>query len=107
MIDVLNEELIDLRRAAKLPPFANGKTGKPAHIASLYRHVLNGARAANGERIRLETVRTPGGLRTSRQAVERFIRSLTNPDIPMDAPLPSQRVKQIDAAEARLVAAGF
>lgn len=79
-IDVLSEDLIDLKDAAKAQPFRNPRTRKPAHIASIYRYVEKGARAANGQRIRLETIRTPRGLMTSRQAIVRFIAALTDPE---------------------------
>jgi hypothetical protein len=105
MIDVLSEDLIDLREACGLRVFKNTKTGKPAHIASMYRHIMRGARAANGERIRLEVVRTPSGLRTSREAVARFIAALTDPDA--TAPTPRARRRQIAQAEAELAGAGF
>ena len=107
MIDPLNEELIDLQAACSLPPFRNPKTGKPCHKSALYRHVLRGSRAANGDRVRLDVVRTPSGLRTSREAVLRFIRALTDPDTPLP-PIPTKnRAKQQEAAVAELVAAGF
>jgi len=106
MIDVLNEDLIDLREAAGLPPFRNRRTRKPAHSASIYRYAQTGAKASNGEKIRLETVKVPAGLVTSRQAVERFIRALTDPDADPSEPTPLQRRKQIDAARTRMAAAG-
>jgi hypothetical protein len=107
MFDVLNEDLIDLRAACREKPFRHRKTGKPAHISSMYRHVMRGARAANGERVRLETVRTPSGLRTSREAVQRFIAALTDPHA--DAPPPRSRVRerQQAGAVAELMQDGF
>jgi len=80
MIDVFSEQLIDLHAACRLPPFRNVQTGKPAHISSMYRNILRGAVGACGERIKLETVRTPGGIRTSLEAVQRFCNELTHPD---------------------------
>lgn len=106
MIDIQTEDLMDLKEAAREPVFRSPKTKKPAHVASIYRHVLRGGRAANGERVKLETIRTPSGLRTSRQAVERFIAALTNPDA-APAPTPSQRRREIEAAEKRLELAGI
>jgi Protein of unknown function (DUF1580) len=105
-IDIETETLIDLRAAATLPVFRN-RTGKSAHISSVYRFVMRGARAANGQRIRLETVRVPSGLRTSREAVQRFIAELTDPDHPIPAPRTAARKRQIAAAENELVEAGF
>jgi len=105
MIDVLTEDLIDLRTACCERPFRHGRTGKPAHISSLYRHVLRGARAANGERIRLETVLTPSGRRTSREAIQRFIAALTEPGLP--PPTTARRDREREAAEQELAEAGF
>lgn len=105
MIDVVNETLLGLREACREQVFRNRLTGKPAHIASLYRHVMRGARAANGDRVRLECVKTPSGLRTSREAIARFIAALTDPDRP--APTSRARAKQIAQAERELIEAGF
>jgi hypothetical protein len=66
---------------------------------------MRGARAANGERVRLETILTPSGRRTSREAIARFIALLTNPD--GRVPAAGARAKQVAAAEAELVASGF
>jgi hypothetical protein len=107
MIDVLTEDLIDLRQVCREKPFRNARTGRPAHISSVYRHVMTGARAANGDRICLETVRTPSGLRTSREAIARFISALTDPDLPTCTATPAARRRQIDAACAELNSAGL
>lgn len=103
--DLLSEGLIDLRRACAEPPLRNARTGKPCHVSQTYRYAMRGATAANGERIRLETILTPSGRRTSREAVVRFIARLTDPDQPISAP--RARVRQIKSAEADLEAAGF
>jgi hypothetical protein len=105
MIDVNNETLIDLPTACRHPALRNARTGKPVHVAQLYRYVQRGARASNGERIQLESVLTPGGRRTSTEAVARFIARLTDPTSP--EPTPRQRKRQQDAAEKELLAAGF
>lgn len=107
MIDVFAENLIDFRAVARLRPLRNNKTGKPAGLASIYRYVLRGARAANGERVKLEVVRTPSGLRSSRRAVERFIRALSNLDTQLPAPRSSTSAKQIASAEAERKVAVF
>ena len=106
MIDIETEDLIDLRAACREPVFRQ-KTGKALHISGMYRHVLRGARDANGDRVKLETVRTPSGLRTSREAIGRFIAALTDPDSDIPTPVPAVRRKQIADAEAELAGAGF
>lgn len=107
MIDVLTEEIIDFAQAAKIPVLRNRKSNKPCHIAQIYRYVQSGARAVNGERIKLEVVKHPSGMMTSVQAIGRFIERLTNPEIPPNKPTPSQRRRQIDVARQRLVACGM
>jgi hypothetical protein len=107
MIDIESETLIDLCSACRLPVFVNQKTRRPCGIASMYRYILRGARAANGDRIKLETIKTPTGTRTSREAVERFIRALSDPDTPVAAPRSRVREKQIEEANSELIAAGF
>lgn len=105
MIDIDCENLIDLHEAAKSPALRNPKNGKPAHLASLYRYIQHGARAANRDKIRLECVKTPRGTLTSREAITRFIERLTNPDLPTATP--TQRRRQQAEAERELAAAGF
>lgn len=46
------------------------------HAATVRRWCLSGGTARDGSRIRLEHVRTPGRLRTSFAAVERFLAQL-------------------------------
>ena len=106
MIDLFREDLLDLRQACRLPPYLNPRTRRPPHLSAIYRHINHGARATNGERVRLEVVRTPSGLRTSREAVARFFEALTNRD-PVTAPAPAARARQISRAESELSAAGF
>jgi len=105
MIDLLSETLINFATACKEPALRNSKTGRPCHINQLYRYTQLGARALNGDRVRLEFLKTPSGMRTSREAVARFIAKLTNPDRPV--PTAKVRSKQIAAAELELVEAGF
>lgn len=107
MIDVLLEDLIDLRQACREKPFRNSRTGRPAHISSVYRHVMAGARAANGERIKLEVVRTPSGLRTSREAIGRFIATLTNAEAPAPARTTHRWRPHVEQACAELADAGM
>lgn len=107
MIDVLAETLIDLPTAAREPALRNARTGKPCHAAQLYRFFHIGARSVTGERVRLEFVKVPSGLRTSREAVARFIAALTDPDRPTAPPRTRTRQAQQDRAERELAAAGF
>jgi hypothetical protein len=105
MIDVNSEELMDLTSARKHPALMNPRTHKPVHASQIHRWVRHGVKAANGDRIRLEVIRTPAGLQTSREAIALFIAKLTNPDHPVSTP--RQRRQQQHQAESELTAAGF
>jgi hypothetical protein len=79
MIDLRNEELISLAQATKrVPPARQGKT---THLSTVLRWILQGARAPNGSRVKLEAVRLGARWMTSEQALERFALRLTpSPD---------------------------
>lgn len=104
MIDPLSEKLITLNEARRLAPLMTN--GKPCDIKKLYRLVQIGSKAGNGERIRLEACRCPDGLRTSLEAVGRFIQRLTDPGAEIETVTPAQRQRAIDRAERELVALG-
>jgi hypothetical protein len=74
MIDIWAEDLLDVTEAAKAPAFM--RAGRPIHVATLWRYAARGVKSRSGERVKLETVRTPSGTRTSRQAIERFVERL-------------------------------
>ena len=80
MIDLDTEHLIDFRHAAKTNLLQNRRTGSPCHVSQIFRYAQCGARAVNGDRVRLETVKTPSGMMTSTEAISRFIRRLTPAD---------------------------
>lgn len=106
MIDISTEQLIDLRRACREPIYRNPTSNKSAHISSVYRHVQHGARAISGERVRLEAIKTPSGLRTSREAIQRFIERLTDPAASGSGRSPAHRRRAIEAAKTSLKLAG-
>jgi hypothetical protein len=104
-IDIFNESLLTFNEARALPVFL--VRGRRASLNKMYRLAQIGSKNTNGERVRLETVQTPSGIRTSREAIERFIARLTNPDIDIPTPPPARRKEQIDNAVADLEAQGF
>lgn len=104
-IDIESEDVIDMKEAARHPAFRNARTRKPASIASVWRWVTRGARDANGSRVRLQTFRSPGGLRTSREAIARFISRLTDPGAPM--PTSARRKREQSDAVRELTEAGY
>jgi hypothetical protein len=108
MFNLRTEELISLGRAAKLIPPA--RRGKKCHISTILRWIVDGAKSATGETIRLEAVRLPRGWMTTVSALERFISALT-PDVTADRPqhprTPSARQRAAAAADRQLAKLGF
>lgn len=107
MIDVETENLINGSEATRDRLLRNRSTGKACHISQFYRYIQVGAVAVNGDRVRLETVKTPSGMMTSTEAISRFIRRLTEPTASVTAPTPSQRRQQIETAQAELASCGM
>lgn len=107
MIDVINEALIDLTIASGEPALRNGRTGKSCSVSQVYRYAQGGARAVNGERVRLEVVKCPGGLRTSREAIARFIAALTDPDRPVTTRTAATRRRESEKASRDLARSGW
>ena len=107
MIDPLNEQLIDFWQVCREPAFVNRRRGKPAHISKPYRCCNPGIRSRNGERIKLECVKTSSGLMTSREAIARFLVRLSGCEAAAAQPTAQIRRQQIKKATDELVQAGF
>lgn len=107
VIDILTETLLDLKQAAREAPFRNPRTRKAVHVSAVYRYISRGATATNGERVRLESVTTPGGVRTSREAVVRFIARLSGEESALPKVSPKKRQRAMQAAERMLESAGI
>jgi hypothetical protein len=90
MIDPLLEDLITPAEATNLYPRRRG--GRKVHVSRVYRDMHHGIRG-----VCLEHLRTPR-LATSRQAVARFFRRLSEPTTP---PGPSRSVRPNPARAAR------
>jgi hypothetical protein len=71
MIDISTERLITLSEAAKLLP--QRRRGRKTHVSTLRRWVTCGSRG-----MRLESLRTPSGICTSVEAVQRFLEHVTH-----------------------------
>ena len=93
-IDIDAEELMSVASACAHPCLRH-LSGKPCAAAKIYRLFDGGIRG-----IRLESVRVPGGLRTSREAVARFISGL-NADDPSRSIHTSVSVRRAQAAVDR------
>lgn len=101
MIDPLVEDLITPAEAADLYP--KGRGGRKVHVAVVYRHMGPGVRG-----VVLESVRTPR-LATSRQAVARFFRRLSEVRRPptLANPADPARGQAVRAVEQELDRLGF
>jgi len=75
MPEIANEQLITLSQAAKLMP--SRRRGKPVHTTTVWRWYRYGV-CRGGERVFLEAVELPSGVATSKEALTRFIRRLTD-----------------------------
>jgi hypothetical protein len=72
---ILTESTLSLAQAARrLPP---GRRGAPVSLACVLRWVLDGSRAPDGTKVRLEAVRLGGRWITSVAALARFAAALT------------------------------
>ena len=102
-IDPNSETLVSLSQAGKHLP--RRRAGKRPHISCLYRWSTAGCRG-----VVLETIQIGGTRCTSREALHRFFDALTaaadNRAPAIGAPVFSgSRLRQIEAAEARLATA--
>ncbi len=109
MLDLTAEQPISLEAAARLVPPARG--GKRCHISTLLRWIVDGSRAPDGSRVRLEAVRLGGKWVTSAAALQRFAERLT--PRPADGPAPppprtpGQRRRAAERAGAELQKLGI
>jgi hypothetical protein len=103
MIDLHNETLISLAEAAKLVPPA--RRGKRAHLSTVLRWIIDGARTPCGNVVKLEGIRLGGRWLTSKQALQRFAEALT-PDLFAENPhaprSPGARQRASERAEQEL-----
>ena len=100
-IDIDVEELVHFVEAAKFFP------GRKPCIQSLHRWRLNGVTGANGQKIKLETIKVSGLRYTSRQAIRRFIVAQNATGEPAPQISPSQRRRQSEAARKALAEIGI
>lgn len=83
-MDIFSETRLALADAAAIIPPA--RNGRKTHISTILRWILQGAKAPDGRRVRLEAARIGGRWFTSREALERFSERLTpTADFPTSA----------------------
>ncbi len=108
---LLDEELMPLNEVAGMFP---RRRGRKIHKVTLWRYATKGAKAADGGRARLETIKFGATRYTSREAIGRFVAALTGPTAaeavaPVASALrsDSRRRRDLAAATAVLAAGGF
>lgn len=102
------EKLLSPAAAAKASSVPGHRAAPHLNGSTIFRHIVKGVRAANGEVIRQEAVRA--GLRwlTSVQTIARFYARLTAAELrapeaaPAASPTPRQRTRQQEAASKQL-----
>lgn len=100
-IDIEFEELIHFPEAPKYFP------GRNPCIQSLHRWRLHGVTGANGQKIKLETVKVSGLRYTTSQAIRRFVEAQNSDQQTSPTITPQQRRKQAEAADRLLKEAGI
>jgi hypothetical protein len=98
-----------MSQARRLPVMRNPRTRKPRDLSVIYRYATRGAIGASGQRIILETVRTPE-MMTTAEAVERFVAALSDPNSPAGVATersPAQRNRDHDRADRQLQEVGW
>jgi hypothetical protein len=76
----LYEKLVPLAQAARLFPPLRNRKGNAVHPSTLYRWGKKGRRSRNGKLVRLDICLAGGTNCTSKEAIERFFRSLNDED---------------------------
>lgn len=100
MIDLATENVMPLAQAAKLIP-STRTPGKRLNACTIWRWATRGCKGT-----KLETLKTPGGLVTSQEAVQRFLEKLTAGEA-SESRTTKQRQRDIDRAERELSAVGI
>lgn len=105
--NILNESLLTLHDAAQLLP--SNRAGKRVNFATVWRWVLRGVRAGDGQLVRLDAARVGGRWLTSKEALERFAAALTPPTDVGTAPIrtPTARKRDNGAAKLKLAKNGM
>jgi hypothetical protein len=73
MIDISQEEMLSLTEARSDPLLILFNDGRRPDVGSVWRWCRRGARTAGGKIVKLESRKLALGIRTSREAVKRFV----------------------------------
>jgi hypothetical protein len=105
-IDLTVEDVFPLALVGEKVPIRR-RGGKPLHPTTAFRWAKLGARAGDGARVFLETIRVGGSMCTSLQAVQRFCDRLTGTPVDPPTATPASRRRAIERAERELAEAGI
>ena len=102
MIDPLTEHVVSLTQATKDIPVR--RRGKKPHVSCLYRWTKTGCKG-----VILESIQIGGTRCTSREALARFFRRLTdgNDSTPQERRSPARQRRAVEAAERELMREGL
>ena len=96
--DWRKEQLLTLPQAAALL----GEKGVRGSVTQLHHYIHRGAKAADGEYVRLESIRVGAGIYTSLEALDRWVRRLSPPADPQTEPTPAEMMKRSQEARERV-----
>jgi Protein of unknown function (DUF1580) len=95
---------LTLGQAAKMVP---GSMGQKANPSTLFRWVRDGARAVDGRRVHLESLRCGGRILTTQAALRRFMLALSERAEVIPAPRSAAEARRAsERAEKRLIEMG-
>jgi hypothetical protein len=104
---MLSEDLLSAAQACTMPGLRDDRTGEPMSVKRFYALLRTGAKSVTGETVVLESIRTAGGLRTSKQAIDRFIARLSGARTIVSPIRRAMRERQISHALDELAACGM
>jgi hypothetical protein len=100
MIDSTSESLISLGDAARLLP--RRRAGKKPHVSCIYRWTTTGCKG-----VVLESIQIGGTRCTSKEALARFFKALTNVNLPRAQQVPTSCQAAAAVAERELQQEGL
>lgn len=103
MIDIFTESTLSIQEACSLLP--RGRNNSRPHFATVYRWILDGAKAPDGQLVKLEASRLGSKYITSKEAIKRFMDRLTPADEAAPLPIRSPAARNRAAEQAGIALA--
>jgi hypothetical protein len=79
MIDIAEEEILTLTQARSEPLLMRFNDGRRPDVATVWRWCMRGVKTLKGETVQLERLKLARGIRTSREAIVRFVEAAASP----------------------------